>query len=105
MVPPGPKATPVTPPSLTSIGSARSRSPFASSSTTPPTTPRLVSRGEGAPGAEGHARDTALLDLDRVGPEPLPLRVEQHHAAADDVAGAECRIPRRWCPPGRRPRS
>ena len=39
MVPPGPKATLVTPPSLISIGSARSRSPFASSSTTPPTSP------------------------------------------------------------------
>src|SRR5512142_907225 len=35
----------------------------------------LVSRGDGAPGAEGHAPDTALHDRDRVGPEPLPLRV------------------------------
>ena len=66
------------------IGSARSRSPCASSSTTPPppTHAARVSRGEGAAGAEGHARDFALLDHDRFGPEPLPLRVEQHHAAA-----------------------
>src|SRR5512142_3150898 len=46
----------------------------------------LVSRGAGAPRAEGHARDTALLDLDRVGPQPLPLGVEQHHTADAAVA-------------------
>ena len=145
ILPSGPKATLLTSPSLTSSGAGRSRSPRASKSTTPPpraeppypaailpsgpkatllTSPSLtssgavgaarpgrrraprrrrrrdaISRGDLALRPEGHARDIALLDLQRRGSEPLAPGVEEHHAAASR------HIPRRSCPPARRPRS
>ena len=80
--PSGPKATLLTSPSLTSSGAGRSRSPRASKSTTPPPPPTPISRGDLALRPEGHARDLALLDLQRRGSEPLAPGVEEHHAAA-----------------------
>ena len=46
-----------------------------------------ISRGDLALRPEGHAPDTALLDLQRRGSEPLATGVEEHHAAdaADEV--------------------
>ena len=69
-------------PSLTSSGAGRSRSPRASKSTTPPRAAAAISRGDLALRPEGHARDIALLDLQRRGSEPLAPGVEEHHAAA-----------------------
>ena len=84
--PSGPKATLVTLPSLTSSGAGRSRSPRASKSTTPPPAADAISRGDLALRPEGHARDIALLDLQRRGSEPLATGVEEHHAAAAAAA-------------------
>ena len=96
--PPGPKATLLTSPSLTSSGSGRSRSPRASKSTTPPrAADAAISRGDLALRPEGHAPDIALLDLQRRGSEPLAPGVEEHHAAAADAAR---HIPRRSVPSG-----
>ena len=84
--PSGPKATLVTRPSLTSSGAGRSRSPRASKRTTPPPPPRrAISGGDPALGPEGHARNPALLDLQRR-VQPLPARVEEDHAAAAAAA-------------------
>ena len=82
MVPSGPKATLVTSPSLTSSGAGRSRSPRGVEEHHAADVTAAVSRGDGAVRPEGHARDMALLDLQRAGAEPLPLGVEEHHAAA-----------------------
>ena len=94
----------MTSPSLTSSGAGRSRSPrrveehhAAAVAATPYPAAICALR------PEGHARDIALLDLQRRGSEPLAPGVEEHHAAAD--AGARRHIPRRSCPPARRPRS
>ncbi len=87
--PSGPKATLLTMLSLTASGVGRSRSPRASKSTTPPTE---TSHGDPALRPEGHARDRALLDLQRLGSEPLAPGVEEHHAA--DAVGVEAVISR-----------
>ena len=77
----------MTPPSLTASGAGRSRSPRASKTTTPPPPPAavVVTGGDAALRAEGHARDVALPDRQRRRAEPLPARVEDHHAAAVDA--------------------
>ena len=65
IMPSGPKARPLTWPSLTCSGAGRSRSPRASKSTTPPRTAiDAISRGNHSVRTEGHARDIALGDVE-----------------------------------------
>ena len=79
--PSGPKATLVTSPSLTSsarVGAARPgvEEHHAAAAAA------AISRGDLALRPEGHARDIALLDLQRRGRSRSPTGVEEHHAAA-----------------------
>ena len=102
MRPSGPKATFVTMPSLTSSDAKRNRSPSLTSSNAERSrSPRVeddnaagadavvVTDGDPALRAEGHAHDGALVDRQRRPTGPFPARVEDHHAAAVGAAAVD----------------